>query len=616
VLVNGTRNPGRLALAAAVALVAGPEPARAEPVGPFQDHGDIGSPARTGAASFDQTTGRYTVTGGGENMWHAKDALHFVWKQITGDITLAADITFPTQRGNPHRKACLLVRQSLDADSAYADAALHGDGLTSLQYRESAGALTHEIQSNVSGPRRLRLEKRGNYVSMSLASEGGELRPSGGSFRLELREPFYVGLGVCAHNDKALETAVFSGVQMVLGPPEHDPAIPKQKPVRISTLETITVASTDRRVVWHTRGLIEAPNWSRTGDLLYFNAQGRIHRIPVTGGAPELIDTGFAIRCNNDHGLSPDGTQLVISDQSQDDRRSRIHVLPVGGGMPRLITPNAPSYWHGWSPDGQTLVYCAERGGEFDVYAIPANGGAERRLTTATGLDDGPDYSPDGKFIYFNSDRTGTMHVWRMKPDGSEQVQVTTGDDNNWFPHPSPDGKLLVFLTYAPDVKGHPEDKDVSLRLLTLGTGQVTTLAKLFGGQGTINIPSWSPDSKKLAFVSYQLVDYPSWSLAPTPNDLPPSNIMSEDMKALAAIVAKSRSRADHLERIFAMHRLMIEWSPIGLSRKEVSTLLGEPTHVHDHGIEYRIDSGGGGWTWMFGIDKGVISKVTKTSLD
>jgi Tol biopolymer transport system component len=182
-------------------------------------------------------------------------------------------------------------------------------------------------------------------------------------------------------------------------------------------------------------------------------------------------------------------------------------VLPISGGAPRRITPLAPSYWHGWSPDGKTLAYCAERNGEYDVYTIPAEGGEERRLTTAPGLDDGPEYSPDGQFIYFNSERTGAMQIWRMQPDGSRQEQVTSDENNNWFAHPSPDGKWIVFLTYSKDVKGHPEDKDVMLRVMPTGGGEIQVLAKLFGGQGTINVPSWSPDSRSVAFVSYQLVD-------------------------------------------------------------------------------------------------------------
>jgi hypothetical protein len=470
------------------------------PLGLFEGHADVGGARRAGSGRFDAAQGSYVITGGGANMWFTNDAFHFVWKKVSGDVTLAADVAFRGKGTDPHRKACLLVRQSLEADSAYADAALHGDGLTSLQYREARGALTREIQSNLTGPRRLRLEKRGKYVSMSIAPEGEALRSAGGSFRLELQEPFYVGLGVCAHNDAELEMAVFLNVELIENPPAS------ARPVLISTLETIALSSKDRRVVWWTTNLIEAPNWSPDGTNLYFNSRGRIYRIRSVGSEPQLVDTGFATRCNNDHGISPDGATLVISDQSQADRRSRIYTLPVGGGTPKLITEAGPSYWHGWSPDGSTLAYCAERNGEFDIHTIPAKGGVETRLTTTKGLDDGPDYSPDGQWIYFNSDRTGRMHIWRMKANGTQEEQVTNDAGNHWFPHPSPDGKWIVFLSYDPDVKGHPENKDVMLRLLSLPTGKIEVLAKLFGGQGTINVPSWAPDSRKLAFVSYQLV--------------------------------------------------------------------------------------------------------------
>jgi TolB protein len=222
-----------------------------------------------------------------------------------------------------------------------------------------------------------------------------------------------------------------------------------------------------------------------------------------------VIDTGTATRCNNDHGVSPDGTTLAISDQSQtkDGRRpSLIYTLPVAGGTPKLITPTGPSYFHGWSPDGKTLALCGERNGEFDIYTIPAGGGQETRLTTAKGLDDGPEFSPDGKSIYFNSDRTGTMQIWRMNADGSNQEAVTNDESNNWFPHLSPDGRRLVFLSYEKDVKEHPENKDVTLRMMTLADGKIDVLGKMFGGQGTINVPCWSPDGKRIAFVTYQLI--------------------------------------------------------------------------------------------------------------
>jgi TolB protein len=274
----------------------------------------------------------------------------------------------------------------------------------------------------------------------------------------------------------------------------------------VSTLETITVSSAQRRVVSVFQSHIEAPNWTRDGKHLIYNGGGLLYKIPVAGGAPEKIDTGFATRLNNDHGISFDGKWLAISDSSQEPRRSQIYVLPITGGTPRKVTKLAPSYWHGWSPDGKTLTYCAERNGNFDIYTIPFEGGEETRLTTADGLDDGPEYAPDGAYIYFNSVRTGRMQIWRMKPDGSNQEQLTFDDANNWFPHVSPDNKRIVFVTFEKDVVGHPANKNVELRMMNLKDRKVTTLAKLFGGQGTINVPSWSPDSKRVAFVSYRLV--------------------------------------------------------------------------------------------------------------
>ena len=466
-------------------------------VGVFEGHNDLGTVLHPGRADFDVASKSYTINGSGENMWAAKDAFHFVWKKMSGDVMLTADVRIVSEGGDPHRKAVLMMRQSLDEDAAYVDAAVHGDGLTSLQYRDEKGAATHEVQANVSGPRRLRLTKRGNVFYLST---GEDLRFTGSTTQLALKEPFYVGIGVCAHNKDRLEKAVFSNVELTT------PQGTETKPVLHSTLETITVSSTDRRAVYTVAERIEAPNWTPDGASLIYNSKGRLHRIAATGGTPDVIDTGSAIRNNNDHGISPDGTMLAISDQSEQDRKSRIHVVPIKGGTPRLVTQKAPSYWHGWSPDGKTLAYCAERNGEFDVYTIPVEGGEETRLTTAKGLDDGPEYSPDGQYIYFNSDRTGTMQIWRMKTDGTGQEQITNDEYNNWFPHISPDGRQMVFLTYEKDVKGHPENKDVMLRVMALADKRVRIVAKLFGGQGTINVPSWSPDSRRFAFVSYALL--------------------------------------------------------------------------------------------------------------
>ena len=473
----------------------------AENLGLFEGHCEVGKPGKAGSVAFDPAAQSYVVAGGGANMWGTNDDFHFVWKRLSGDVALAADIIGlgPTN-GDPHRKTCLLIRQSLSPDSAYVDVAVHGSGLTSLQWREQAGGLTREVQANVSAPARVGLERQGEVFFMTLAPESGRLANSGAYTRIKLTDPVYVGLAVCAHDDKALGKARFSKVELVR---KEGPS--SGKPVLHCTLETIPVRARDRRAMYHTVEHIEAPNWSRDGLFFIFNSGGRLYRLPVGGDRPELINTGFANGCNNDHGLSPDGARLAVSDQSRGGK-SLIYVLPVTGGAPRQVTTAAPSYWHGWSPDGSTLAFCGERNGEFDIYTIPTEGGEEKRLTTAKGLDDGPDYTADGNYIYFNSERTGTMQIWRMKPDGSQQEPVTSDEFNNWFPHPSPDGKWLAFLSYEKGVVGHPANQIVRLRLMPLAGGRIEEMAKFFGGQGTINVPSWSPDSQRLAYVSYELL--------------------------------------------------------------------------------------------------------------
>jgi TolB protein len=479
---------------------------RPSTVGIFEGHGDIGTVLHAGKSEYDASKHSYTLTGSGENMWSGSDNFQFAWKKWSGDASLTADISFASQGGNAHRKAVLMMRQSLEPDSPYVDVALHGDGLTSLQYREAKGGPTHEIQSNISVPAQLRIEKRGDYVSMWLGASGEQLQPSGAAMRVSFSAPFYIGIGVCSHDKDVVEKAIFSNVELK----GISSAAAADKPTLYSTLETITVPSGDRHIVYSVAGHFEAPNWTHDGAAFIFNADGRIQRLPVAGGQPEPVDTGFAVHCNNDHGISPDGKTLAISDQSLGDHQSIIYLLPITGGTPRRITKNSPSYWHGWSPDGKTLAYPGQRNGEFDIYTISTEGGEEKQLTTAIGLDDGPEYTPDGEYIYFNSVRTGRMQIWRMHPDGSAQEQVTSDELNNWFPHISPDGKLLVFLSYGKEVEGHPENKDVMLRIVPLKDdtvdGKIEVLTKLFGGQGTINVPSWSPDSKQLAFVSYQLV--------------------------------------------------------------------------------------------------------------
>ncbi|HVF89129.1 MAG TPA: transporter [Blastocatellia bacterium] len=277
-----------------------------------------------------------------------------------------------------------------------------------------------------------------------------------------------------------------------------------------SRLEVFDLRSSRRQVIHRDSSRFEAPNWTRDGEHLIFNQRGLLYKVPVAGGKPEEIKTGFARSNNNDHGISPDGKWLAISHHNgatSTGDNSTIYIIRVEGGEPRQVTANAPSYWHGWSPDGKRLAYVGRRNGEFDIYSIGVEGGEEQRLTATPGLDDGPDYSPDGRHIYYNSTRSGRMQIWRMRVDGSEQKQIIDDRYNDWFPHPSPDGKWIVFLTYLDPVDpgDHPPDKAVMLRLMDTGSGKVKELCRFTGGQGTINVPSWSPDSKRFAFVSYEM---------------------------------------------------------------------------------------------------------------
>lgn len=259
--------------------------------------------------------------------------------------------------------------------------------------------------------------------------------------------------------------------------------------------------------------IIEAPNWMQTDeDCLIYNADGRIWKFRISTGEEALLESGICINCNNDHVLSPDNRQIAVS-HSQSGWMSQIYILPIAGGEPRLITPNAPSFLHGWSPDGEELAYCAFRdhgnGTEVDVYAIPAMGGEEKQLTAHAAFNDGPEYSPCGRHIWFNSTRSGLMQCWRMNRDGSAPTQMTFTERNNWFPHVSPDGKQVVYLSYSRDgldPAEHLPNMHVQLRMMDSEGGNDRCILEFFGGQGSINVNSWHRDSRKFAFVIYELI--------------------------------------------------------------------------------------------------------------
>jgi TolB protein len=475
-------------------------------LGIFEGQSDVGHVTPPGKLGYDKTSRAYTIDSAGANLWMAEDDFHFVWKKLSGDVSLTADVEFPHMPAgaNPHRKTLLMFRQSLDPDAMYADAAIHGNGETALQYRRNKGDTTQDIEFNSGAPKTMRLDKRGDTITLFISQHGEPLHQAGAEIKLHFEEPFYVGLGVCSHNKDAVERAMFANVELK----SVGPAAAEAKVVLYSSLQTIAIDPNARvaTVVLTERNRIEAPNWTRDGKSLVFTREGKLWTIPVEGGEAKAIDIGDVGGCTGRHGLSPDGKWLAMTCMKGLQPGARIYMVPVSGGAPRMITGNPNSWFHSWSPDGKTIAFTRPNQGALNVYIIPMDGGPEKAVTTGTGVSDDPDYSPDGKYIYFNSDRSGTMEIWRMGPDGSQPEQVTSDGQNSWTPHPSPDGKSILMLSYGKGVSGHPANKDVTLRILNTSDGKIRDMVQIVGGNGSDNVPNWAPDGKHFAFVSFEML--------------------------------------------------------------------------------------------------------------
>jgi Tol biopolymer transport system component len=465
---------------------------------------DIGNPKLKGSFQYDEKLQKFTLGGAGYNLWFDRDEFYFVSQEVEGDFIISANLKFIGDGVDPHRKIGLMIRNSNAENAVYMDGAVHGDGLTSLQYREKTGVETLEKASEKKEiPDFVQLERKGDEYIFRISKNGNPLVEVT-KVQLALGKSVLTGMFIGSHNVDVIEKAEFWNVRIEKSAAE---GVDGYKALSPSRLEILNVETGLREVIYETETHIEAPNWSRDGKFLIYNSGGKLFKFDLKDSKITAINTGNVVANNNDHGISFDGNMLAISSSApvENGNASVIFTVPVKGGTPTRITEKGPSYWHGWSPDGKWLTYCAERNGNYDVYKIPALGGDEIRLTTAEGLDDGPEYSPDGKYIYFNSTRTGMMQIWRMKPDGSEQEQITFDNFQNWFAHPSPDGKQMIIISYLPEVPAtsHPHNQRVMLRLMPVDDGEIKTAAFLYGGQGTINVPSWSPDSKRVAFVSY-----------------------------------------------------------------------------------------------------------------
>jgi len=491
--------------------------ANAQSIGIFDGQTDVGKVTPKGTATYNAQTQDYTITSSGANIWGTTDAFHFLWKKLKGDFILRANVHFvPRPGANAHRKVGVMIRSDLDPGSTYVDVATHGVKLAAMQYRSKKNDTTTQLISKVEDADVVQLERRGGVYTMSVAKSGDPFT-SDTLKSATLGDEVYVGIFLSAHDAKAVEKAVFSNVRIV---GLNDPNFKPYSDYIGSDIEILDLATNKSRIIYQYNKSIQAPNWTRDGKKLLYNKDDLLYTYNLATNKPTLLNTGDVKRNNNDHVISFDGKRLAISSfgakNGPDSGKSVGYVLPITGGIPKRITTVAPSYIHSWSPDGKRIVFASQRNGNFDIYSVSPNGGKETRLTTNPNYDDGCEYTPDGKYIYFNSVRSGHMQIWRMKPDGSEQTQITHSDLDDWFPHISPDGKFIVFISFLQsEVKpaDHPFYRHVYLQRMPINGGKSKVIAYLYGGQGTINTPSFSPDGKKIAFISNTDLLYPIWPI-------------------------------------------------------------------------------------------------------
>ncbi len=479
-----------------------PSTAQEKNLGLFDDQGDVGNPKLTGDAVYNKEDQTYLLSGAGKNIWTKIDQFQFIWKKIKGDFIIKATVHFIGKGVAGHRKLGIMARDKLTTDSRYADAAFHGGTplLTSLQYRLSDGDTTSQLIISSIHPTEIEFERSGNTFTFSAATYGENYKTV--SKEMLLNEEAFVGLYLCSHIDTVMEQALFSNVRIII-PPAKD-----FKPYTDyigSNLEIMDVASGLRKVLYTAPNSLQAPNWTPDNKYLLYSSEGSLYKYDLKNAAITKINTGEIHDLNNDHVLSFDGKMLGISNHL--GNKSTIYILPIAGSdKPIQITADslAPSYLHSWSIDKKKLIFTGLRNKQWDIWSIDIETKKETSLTNDITLDDGAEFTPDGKWIYFNSVRTGTMKIWRMKADGSDPEQITFDEYNDWFPHISPDGKWIVYESFPKDIDptSHPFYKKIYLRLMPVSGGVPKTIAYVFGGQGTINVPSWSPDSKKIAFIS------------------------------------------------------------------------------------------------------------------
>jgi hypothetical protein len=475
-------------------------------LGEFAAQSDIGLVTPRGNARYSAASDTYTLTGAGANTWYHVDDFHYLWKKMSGDVALTAEVRFPPvtyhHEPDPHRKGILMFRQTLDSGGIYADAVVHGSGMTALQYRRERGANSEDIELNIDAPQIVRIEKRGDALTLYLSMKGEPLHPIGASIALHLKAPFYVGLGVVSHDVDTVDLVEFRRVRLQTLPP-----LTKGAPrVRYSTLRTIQTEDQFHRAMVIRTGtaLMQSANWLPHNPNIYVYESGHMLAIPyldpAAGGEARTINTGSLVDCSGNYGLSPDGRSLAVSCAQAHGGPHQVYVLPAGDtGTPRQVTHGAQSFFHAWSPDSGTIAFTRGSASKADIFTVPAAGGEARQLTRDT-INDGPDYSADGRFIYFDSSRSGRMQIWRMRTDGSAAEQITADDCRNSSPHLSPDGKSLAFLAQRPgtgDAIG-----EAAVKIVTLSDGLIRTLTQLQGNRDSLSMYGWG-DNNHVALVSY-----------------------------------------------------------------------------------------------------------------
>jgi TolB protein len=486
--------------------------AQNQPAGIFRYSSDIGNPSKEGSSLYNPSDQSYTLKGSGYNIWFERDEFHFLYNVIKGDFMMTASFRFKGEGSEAHRKTGWMLRASTKDNSPHISAVIHGDGLTVMQWRDLEGAQMKDPEDEIfakgSNYEIIQIERSGKIIFMRAAHPGKPLEEIGSYEMTNLPDEIIAGPFICSHNAEKVEEVTIWNVR--IDKPVADNYNPYREGFLGCRLETMDVFDGKRMVIHEKNGSFEAPNWMPDGKKLLFNMDGLLYKIPVTGGEIEKLNTGFADRNNNDHGISFNGKLLAISNsrEGMPGGGSTVYVLPLKGGTPKMVTENTPSYWHGWAPNNKEVVYVAQRGGKniYNIYRNSIKGGKEAALTDIGEGEhvDGCEYSPDGRYIYYNGSHTGNMQIWRIKPDGSGREQLTFDEYRNWFPHISPDGKWIAFLSFPSDIEknGHPSYKRVMLRLMPAYGGEPEVIAYLYGGQGTINVPSWSPDSRRIAFVS------------------------------------------------------------------------------------------------------------------